>query len=273
MSVPRWLAKFSVTAGWEKHRARGSAGGVDYGAPAGTVIYAPAAGVVYVRKLADQASVVGVRYDNGGATEFVHARFPLEPGTRAAAGRAIAISDGRPGFPGAGVGPTASTGAHIHVHDMLNGVRVRPFTTVPTALAGGGITAFADESEEDEDDMIRIIAHVKDNGAVEEVALVWPLLPAGYLTAKGGTATAVAWLRMYSPRLDGTPHQQLNRDQYLGAIEAAKVTRAGYVAATPASQGAVLDDSRILAALDALGSKIEALPAEIDRYADGKKNS
>lgn len=88
---------------------------------------------------------------------------------------------------------------------------------------------------EEEDMSIRVIAHQRDDGTYEEVAVVWPAFQNGYLTAKGGTEVALGWLRTYSPRFDGTPHQRLSRDQYLGAIAAARVAAAGYQAGVSAT--------------------------------------
>lgn len=105
-----------------------------------------------------------------------------------------------------------------------------------TSTAGGGTTPFAPDLTEEDDIMsIRVIAHITDEGSTEEVALVSPFFPDGFLIAKGSTETAAGWLRTYSPTLNGVPHAKLNRDQYLGAITAAKTTRAGYVRGLPAA--------------------------------------
>jgi hypothetical protein len=126
--TPAWLARFPVSRGgsWAAHRARGSLGGVDWAAPAGTRIKSPSAGVVSYRVMRDGSSVAKVKRDDGTATEFLHGR-PLGGPRRVELDEDIAISDGRPGTPGAG----PSTGAHIHAHDLTAaGVRVPPFSTI-----------------------------------------------------------------------------------------------------------------------------------------------
>lgn len=129
--TPAWLARFPVSRGgsWAAHRARGSLGGVDWAAPAGTRIKSPSAGVVSYRVMRDGSSVAKVKRDDGTATEFLHGR-PLGGPRRVELDEDIAISDGRPGTPGAG----PSDGAHIHAHDLTAaGVRVPPFSTIREA--------------------------------------------------------------------------------------------------------------------------------------------
>lgn len=139
MDVPAWLAKWKITSTWEAHIARGSKGGVDYGAPKGTSIIAPTAGTVDYRLLSDGSSVARVKRADGTATEFLHGiPYPngKGSGSRAVkAGDIIATSDGTKGAWGA----NGSTGPHIHVHDVDKaGNRQRPFSTIPTSPAGGG---------------------------------------------------------------------------------------------------------------------------------------
>lgn len=126
MSAPEWLDKWVITGTWQQHRARGSAGGIDYGAPRGTPIYAPSDGDVDYRRLGDGSSVARVRRPDGTATEFLHG-VPHGEARPVRAGDLIATSDGRRGVWGAG----PSTGPHIHVHDVDDdGQRVYPFSTI-----------------------------------------------------------------------------------------------------------------------------------------------
>lgn len=127
-AVPAWLAKFRVTDDWADHRARGSLGGVDWAAPAGTPIYAPSDGVVDYRLFADGSSVIRVKRSDGTATEFLHGHLIGKSKRLVSNLTLIGKSDGRRGQPGAG----PSTGAHIHAHDVAkSGVRVPPFSTIP----------------------------------------------------------------------------------------------------------------------------------------------
>lgn len=152
MNVPVWLAGVDITRSWARHIELGSSGGVDWATPYGTEIKAPSDGVLYTRTLLDQASVVGVRRPDGTETEFVHAhpRGPL--GRTLQAGEVMGITDGRKGMPGSGVGPTASTGAHVHVHDRTpGGTRVRPFSTVSAAqLAASALAPLKENPMSDE---------------------------------------------------------------------------------------------------------------------------
>lgn len=127
--IPDWLARWRVTNTWDEHRARGSAGGVDFGTPVGTPIYAPTAGTVDYRMFSDGSSVARVRRSDGTATEFLHG-VPSGGARSVDAGDLIATSDGRRGAWGA----NGSTGPHIHVHDVTAaGVRVFPFSTIQSA--------------------------------------------------------------------------------------------------------------------------------------------
>ena len=169
------------------------------------------------------------------------------------------------------LGPKGSTGAakgdHAHTERRVNGAE-RPGSGTATnprsyyggGFSGGGITPIPDFVEEEDDMSIRVITHVRDDGTAEEVALISPQFAGGYITAKGGTEVAAGWLRTYSPKLDGTPHQKLNRDQYLGAIAAAKVAAAAYQSGLPTSGGVVaVDQTELLAALGRVEAAVNRL--------------
>lgn len=138
MTVPAWLAQYRVTDDWAAHRARGSLGGVDWAAPAGTPIFAPSDGIVDYRLFPDGSSVIRVKRSDGTATEFLHGHLVGENRRLVTNMTRIGTSDGRRGQPGAG----PSTGAHIHAHDVSkSGVRVPPFSTIGSlGPAGSGTT-------------------------------------------------------------------------------------------------------------------------------------
>ena len=186
----------------------------------------------------------------------------------------------------------AATGIHAHTEFRIDGAATpgsgtaidpRDVYAGKYGAGGGGSSSTSPTSriyEEDDDMSIKIIAHVKGDGTTEEVAAVCPEFENGYFIAKGNTPVALGLLRTYSPTLDGKPHYKMDRDQYLGALEAAKAARAAYVAGRPkitvdAGQLKITaDNADVVEALEALGVKLVAdLPAEIDRYADGKKQS
>jgi hypothetical protein len=133
-AVPYWLSRWKVTSTWLAHILRGSAGGIDYGAPVGTAILAASDGVVDYRVLSDGSSVARVTRPDGTATEMLHGR-PVGKRRTVKHLETIATSDGRRGVWGSG----RSSGAHIHAHDVdTRGRRVRPFSTVPSGGTGGG---------------------------------------------------------------------------------------------------------------------------------------
>lgn len=138
MEIPPWLARWKITGTWEQHLARGSLGGVDFGAPVGTPIQSPSAGRVDYRIASDGSSIARIRRADGTATEFLHGvPYPNGWETRprdVVPNEKVAISDGRPGAKGA----NGSTGPHIHAHDVTaNGVRVFPFSTIRPQLEKG----------------------------------------------------------------------------------------------------------------------------------------
>lgn len=143
MDTPAWLAKWRITDGWAEHRARGSLGGIDYGCPVGTAIFAPSSGRIDFRYLSDRSSVIRVKRGDGSATEFLHGHMAGAP-RQVRAGELIGTTDGRKGTDGAG----ASTGPHVHVHDVTaGGVRVMPFSTITAAFASEGSTPIEEEEE------------------------------------------------------------------------------------------------------------------------------
>lgn len=132
------------------------------------------------------------------------------------------------------------SGPHLHltVSDYIDGLynpKRANYDPLPfviqaiTQLAGSGSTPITTQSIYMEEETMKLIAHVKTDNSVEEIALVSPEFENGFIVAKGGTALAAALLRTYSPRLDGTPHLRVFRADYVAAIEGARVVRAAYL--------------------------------------------
>lgn len=133
--IPAWLTGYRITGTWEDHLERGSLGGLDFGTPVGTAIYAPTDSEISFFYYGDGSSVIRATRPDGSKTEFLHGHLVGAP--RKARGlEKIGTSDGRPGTDGAG----PSDGAHLHVHDITaDGVRVYPFSTIgsqPASLPG-----------------------------------------------------------------------------------------------------------------------------------------
>lgn len=111
---------------------------VDVRIPQGSVIYAPADGVVYlVNDTAASSDPVGrlgygyliIAHEKGVMTLYGHISAALiRQGDFVHRGQMIALTGGTPGTPGAG-GQT--TGAHLHFEVLQNGVRVDPLEYLP----------------------------------------------------------------------------------------------------------------------------------------------
>lgn len=150
--IPDWLSGYRITGTWDEHIARGSTGGVDFGTPVGTPIYAPSAGALSFFYFGDGSSVIRVTRADGSKTNFLHGRFAGDP-RAVVEGELIGYTDGRPGTLGAG----PSDGGHLHVHDdTATGKRVPPFSTISsTATASALGTTTITETNPLEDDMTR----------------------------------------------------------------------------------------------------------------------
>ena len=153
--IPDWLSGYRITGTWDEHIARGSTGGVDFGTPVGTPIYALTDCKVTFFYYGDGSSVIRQTRADGTKTEFLHGHLVGSP--RAAyPGELVGTTDGRPGADGAG----PSNGAHLHVHDITaDGVRVYPFSTIGSELASlpgmTPITTPTTDTNPLEDDMTR----------------------------------------------------------------------------------------------------------------------
>lgn len=162
--IPEWLSGYRITGTWEQHIAQGSTGGVDFGTPVGTPIYAPpGGGYVDYREFGDGSSVIRVKRPDGSATEYLHGHLVGRPREVIGSVEVIGTTDGRRGAPGAG----PSDGPHLHVHDVTPaGVRVRPFTTISSETASLPGTTPITETNPLEDDMTRPPFYRKTAGAI-----------------------------------------------------------------------------------------------------------
>lgn len=136
-AVPQWLARFGISlpgGTWEAHIARKSAGGVDFPAPVGTDMLAASDGRLTYFKLSDGSSVLRVTRKDGTATDLLHGHPVGATPRDVERFEHIGESDGRKGADGAG----SSTGPHIHAHDIKDGKRVYPWSTVHDGGGGGG---------------------------------------------------------------------------------------------------------------------------------------
>lgn len=107
-------SNFKVSDDWAAHKARGSAGGIDYMMPVGTPLPTPFGGVVNNRpNNGSNGNQTDIKLDNGYTISFLHlSEFKRANGERVGAGTVIGLSGGAKGAPGAG----SSTGPHVHIH-------------------------------------------------------------------------------------------------------------------------------------------------------------
>lgn len=113
--MPNPFAGFPVTDDWAAHRARGSLGGVDYGTPVGTPIYAPNPGYVsYEYGSGSGGYIITLALSNspGYKMQFLHCSSFEGTNRNVNEGDLLGYTGGAAGAPGAG----SSTGAHVHVH-------------------------------------------------------------------------------------------------------------------------------------------------------------
>ena len=161
-----------------------------------------------------------------------------------------------------------STGVHLHLELRKGGVAVDPAPYF-TALAGGD---FEPITLEEEDDMAqaRYIRRLTGPGNKTQWGLVHPHLPGGaFLTQDILVANGFAGVAGDVVELtDGTWQATLNAAKLLADAELAFLAKAP--ASTP---GTSPDQSAVVAALESLGVLIAGLPAEIDRFADGRKQA
>jgi len=130
--VPSATGRMTSTFGYRRDPFTGRGamhGGVDYGGPVGSPVFAAAAGkVAYVGWRSGYGKTVEIKHGNGMMTRYAHlSRFDVALGDTVAAGETIA-----------GLGSTGrSSGPHLHFEVRINdrAVNPRPFLeTAPDVL-------------------------------------------------------------------------------------------------------------------------------------------
>jgi hypothetical protein len=239
-----------------------------------STVYAVGPGiVVYVGYSGDAGYEVRIQHD-GFTSRYYHLvkdSFRVKVGDRVNGGTPVGV-EGHSGL---------AKGDHLHLRfDTPDGRHFDPLPTLTGLIAsqgggagGGGLPI--DEEEESEDDMFAPKLAIRTDGTLEgSLVAPWLVGPSalerGYIISTDEDEIE-AWSRLFA-RGSGTAHAQVTRDGGYTAIQdTARVLHARWLAtAVPAAGGAV-DVSALVAEIRALGSKVDALPAEIDRYADGRK--
>jgi len=184
------------------------------------------------------------------------------------------------------------TGPHLHfmTADSAGAWAVRPRAQNPdpvirAALAagggasGGGLSNDDDDEEESEQDMFEPKLVVRTDGSIE-ASLVAPWLEGpsalerGYIVLTSEDEIS-ACARLFVKGA-GSAHASVPRDGgYTTIQDVARVLHARWKASAVPGVGGAVDLEPLIAEIRALGTslggKIDALPAEIDRFADGKK--
>lgn len=249
-SVPWWLARWGVTGTWAQHIAWGSKGGVDYGAPRGTLILAASDGVVTYRLLSDGSSVARVTRSDGTATEMLHG-VPRGVKRTVKKNDVIATSDGRKGAWGAG---NATGSGHIHAHDVDRfGNRRPPFSTITSGggFAGGGVTPINDS---DEETLMR--ARSKSSGTWY---IIPELAPVTAITA-GASGSANHDRALAYNATFGSGFPDLTSEQIQVLLEDNATRRKGFFAEQGAAAG--LDAAAIGAGLARIEAELEEIKAQ-----------
>lgn len=116
----------AISCDWDCHKARGSAGGIDYVMPVGTPLPACSDGVLSNNPVGGTGGYIAtIKRPDGSTTQYMHLSKFTTPRV-VKQNEIIGYSGGAKGAVGAG----SSTGPHCHVDDTTPaGVRVRPFTT------------------------------------------------------------------------------------------------------------------------------------------------
>lgn len=230
--IPAWLSKWRVTGTWEQHRARGSAGGVDWGAPFGSPIYAPeGGGRLTFLYFSDGSSVLRITRPDGTRTELLHGHLIGSAPRDVRGGELIGSSDGRKGA----LGANGSNGPHIHGHDVTaGGVRVFPFSTIASTPAGGGGSGFITQGDID-------MRNIRNSAGIISTVGEFSVEP---VTANAWPAVQKTW----------GDFAQMADDEYNGQLVFAARRRADFIAdIAKAIPGAQLSDEQI----DALAAKFE----------------
>ncbi|TAJ46368.1 MAG: M23 family metallopeptidase [Herbiconiux sp.] len=138
-------ATHNISDDWAEHRARGSAGGVDFTCPYGSAVWAMAAGTVTIVDNTTAGSggrYVRVTHEDGSSTEYLHlSQILVKKGQKVGQGETIAKS-GASGF-----GEEYYYGAHLHVHGITAGGARYDCTIyiVGSTIAADNITPFQED--------------------------------------------------------------------------------------------------------------------------------
>lgn len=135
------FVNYPISCDWDCHRARGSAGGIDYAVLVGTPIHAPFNGWTTIRTNSVGGNIVNLRRDDGLQIECMHLSKFVTP-SYYHEGDIIGYSGGAKGTWGAG----DSTGPHIHVN-AIDGGRVTNFLDYLPAPAALDITPIEQETD------------------------------------------------------------------------------------------------------------------------------
>ena len=103
----------------------GKHGGIDLPAPVGTLVFAPAAGIVTFAGASEMdTNLVQVSIGGGWSYHLGHLRvISVEKGQRVLRGQVLGLSGGEPGDPGSG---PCTTGPHLHYSLKYKGALVDP---------------------------------------------------------------------------------------------------------------------------------------------------
>lgn len=128
MAKYNYLTKYQKGDNWQTHRNRRppSLGGDDFKMKVGTPIYAHFDGKFKRKLFNGTGGHTGVIEGKNVSMEYMHlSKFVATHNSNVKMGDLIAYSGGAKGAPGSG----SSTGPHLHIHGIKNGVRV-PYTNL-----------------------------------------------------------------------------------------------------------------------------------------------
>lgn len=200
---------YRLTSDWEDHLARGSEGGHDYAMAVGTIL--PALFTGRVERYSSASGGISLRLVklNGDGVRYLHLSKYIAPeGALVMQGRAIAYS---------GNSGSATTGPHLHIHGIKNGIRV-PYFDVLESLP-------VPPQVESEDEMKPVIFRRINSGGAEW-SLMAPWIVGGYIITTD-PAKGLAWERMYA-RGSGTANN-VDRAGYIAAQDVARTIREEWV--------------------------------------------
>lgn len=162
-----YLNKYAKGDNWRSHRNRRppSLGGDDFKMPVGTPIYAHFSGIFKRKPFNGTGGNTGVIENKNGSMEYMHlSEFVAEHNEIVEIGQLIAYSGGAKGASGSG----SSTGPHLHIHGIKNGLRV-PYTNLlveipmPITINGSEMNRFKQVHRFENGKIVRML-YSFDNG-------------------------------------------------------------------------------------------------------------